>query len=122
MARLAPEISSKQVTIQVVRRSLLPPDPGESEARHTYSTVLTTRAAVKSAGSSQWASVDVDGTKVTHTFTIRFTRLSFDKRDRVRDVRGQLYQILTIDNVDLANREYRIQCALTGNESAEAAR
>lgn len=120
--RTQPIISSKTVTVQVVRRYLLPPAPGTAEARHDYVTVLTTRANVKSQGSAQWAMVEVNGKQVTHTFTIRYTRIPFDTRDRVRDARGDLYQILKIDNIDLANKEMKVQCALMGSETMEAAR
>ena len=82
-----------------------------------------TRAKVKSAGlNSEWAKVDIAGKRPTHTFTIRYTTIPFDARDRVRTVDGHLYQILNIDNVDLANREIGIVVSNQGDESMEAAR
>ena len=114
-------ISPKRVSIEVVRRTLLTPLPGSAEARYDYTRVFLTRADVKSSGTSEWNQVDIDGKKVTDTFTIRYTTLAFDIRDRVRDARGTLWQILRIDNVSLANRELRLMCAHVGHEDAEAA-
>lgn len=113
-------VSSKQYTIQVVRRSLLTPEPGSVEARHGETVLLTTRAKVKTTGASEWAQVDVDGEKVTHTFTIRYTTIEFDIRDRVRDARGHLWKILKIDEVAMANREYNLLCANLGSETEAA--
>ena len=116
-------ISEKQVSIEVVRRSLVDALPGSAEARHTYTRVFHTRAKVKSAGlNSEWAKVDIAGKRPTHTFTIRYTTIPFDARDRVRTVDGHLYQILNIDNVDLTNRAVRIVASNQGDESMEAAR
>jgi hypothetical protein len=114
-------ISSKQVSIEVVRRTLIS-TPGSAAAQHKYSRVFHTRAMVKSAGTSEWGQVDIVGKKPTHTFTIRWTSLAFDVRDRVRDARGQLFQILSIENVDLRNRELRIMTSNQGDESIAAAR
>lgn len=122
MSKRKQEISTKQVTVQVVRRSLLTPMLGLAEPRHDYAVVFTTRAEVKSrTGSSEWGQVEVDGRKATHTFTIRYTTIAFDVRDRLRDARGQLYQIPAVENVDLGNREIRISAASQGAESAPAA-
>lgn len=116
-------VSPKTVTVQVVRRHLLPPSPGTAAPLHSYTPVLTTRAEVKSrAGATEWGQVDIDGKKATHTFTIRFTTVPFDARDRIRDATGQIYQILTIENVDLGRREMRIHCASQGDEGVPAAR
>lgn len=114
-------VSPKRVSIEVVRRELVPPAPGSAVPRHAYTRVFLTRAEVKSTGTSEWNQVDINGTKVTDTFTIRYTTLAFDIRDRVRDARGNLWQILRIDNVGLGNREMRLMCAFTGHEDAEAA-
>lgn len=116
-------ISPKRITIQVVRRSLLPPAPGTAWSRHDYVPIFTTRAEVKSRmGSNQYAQIDIDGTKATHTFTIRFTTIPFDTRDRVRDATGQMWQILSIENVDLSRREMKIHCANQGSEDVVPAR
>lgn len=116
-------ISSKQVTIEVVRRSLADALPGTAAARHEYQRVFHTRAEVKSAGmNSEWAKVDINGKRPTHTFTIRFTQIEFDSQDRVRTADGHLYQILNIDNVDLRNRELRIITSNQGDENTPAAR
>lgn len=116
-------ISPKRVTVSVVRRALLPPAVGTAAPLHDYAVVFTTRAEVKShSGSTEWGKVEIDGKKATHTFTIRFTTLEFDARDRVRDATGQLFQILKVDPVDLGRREMKIHCALQGDEDVPAAR
>jgi hypothetical protein len=115
-------ISGKAITVQIMRRDLLPPAPGSAEPRHDYVPILTTRASVKSRGQSEFSRIEVNGMAVTHTFSIRYTSIPFDTRHRLRDVRGNLYKILKIDNVDLGNTEYRIDCALQGSDDLEAAR
>lgn len=116
-------ISSKSIRIEVCERQTLSPAPGTATARHVYNRIFTVRAAVKTAGgSAEWMGVEIDGKKVTHTFTIRWTSIPFDIRHRVRDVSGKLYQILKVANVDEGNREIRIQCAAIGDETQEAAR
>jgi Phage head-tail joining protein len=109
-------------TIQVQQRELIQV-PGTAEPKHVYSTLFTTRADVKTkGGQSEFARVDINGKTVTHTFGIRYTTIPFDTRHRLRDARGQLYQILKVEDVDMANRELRIYCASQGNENVEAAR
>lgn len=116
-------ISPKQVTVQIVRRALLPPAPGSASARYSYAAVFTTRAEVKSrSGATEWGQVEINGEKASHTFTIRWTSIPFDARDRLRDARGQLWKILGIENVDLRNREMRIHCANQGDEDVPAVR
>lgn len=115
-------ISDKVVSIQVVRRALRSPRPGLAEPRHEYTPVITARASVKTrSGLSEFAQVEINGNKVTHTFSIRWTSIPFDTRDRIRDARGALYQILQVDNVDLGNKEIRIHAAATGSETQVAA-
>ena len=116
-------VSPKQVSVQVVRRTLLPPTPGSAAPRHSYTAILTTKAEVKSrSGATEWANVEIGGERATHTFTIRYTMVPFDARDRLRDATGQLYRILSIENVDLRNREMRIHVTTAGGEDVPAAR
>lgn len=116
-------ISSKQSTIAVVERIVLTPAPGTAAPRHEYRTLFTVRASVRVAsGTSEFAQVDINGKRVTHTFSIRWVSIPFDTRHRVRGVLGDLYQILNVINVDDDNRELRIQCASMGSEDREAAR
>ena len=114
---------SRRYTIEVIRPSLLSPLPGSAEPRRVYTKLFTTRANVKSLqGKSEFAQVDIKGTRVTHQFSIRYTTIPFDVRDMVRDATGALFQILSVDDVDLANREIKISCASQGAETVEAAR
>lgn len=115
--------SPKIVTVSVVRRALLTPEPGSAEARHEYETVFTTRAEVRTtSGSASWANLEIDGKKPSHRFTIRYTRIPFDVRDRLRDATGVLYQILNISNISLGNREFEILAAAQGTDQIPAAR
>jgi hypothetical protein len=113
--------SSKDVTVYVVKRKLLPAAPGSAEPRHEYETILTTRASVKSRqGASEFASVDINGKSVTHTFTIRYSHKPIDVRCRVRTATGHLFAILSVENVDLGNRDMRLHCSNQGLETVEA--
>ncbi len=117
------KISGRPISIQIERRSLVSTDAFSAEPKHEYKPIITTRASVKSkSGVTEFSRVDINGKTVTHVFSIRWTSIPFDVRDRIRDARGQLFQILSVDNVDLANREYVIYCASQGGETVEAAR
>lgn len=110
-------------TIEVVRRELLPSDPGSAEPRHGYSRVFLTRADVTTLGGvPEIASVVVGGTAATHKFAIRFTTIPFDIRDRIRTPQGKLFQILKVEDRELANRELIILAAAQGSDDQEAAR
>lgn len=118
-----PNLGAMRATVQILRRDLLAPAPGTAEPRHGYTPILTTRADVKSHGGvNQFAQVEVDGKPVTHTFFIRYTTIPFDARDRLRDVRGKLYRILKVDNVDLDNVVIKISASDQGLEDVAAAR
>lgn len=111
------------VTVQMLHRELQQPLPGSAEPRWDYTVLFTTRAkVVTKAGKSEYAQVVVDGQQASHIFTIRYTTIPFDIRNRLRDVRGTLYKILTISNVDEQNQWFQITAAVAGNEDREAAR
>ena len=113
----------RRYTIEVVEAKLLSPLPGSAEPRRDYEILFTTRADVKTmAGKSEFAQVDIKGERVTHVFSIRYTTIPFDARCLVRDAVGSLYKILSVDDVELANREYKISCASLGNQDIAAAR
>ena len=114
-------ISSKQVGIEIVERTLLTPGPASAEPRHSYKPIITTRANVKAqSGTSEYAALVIDGTAVSHTFTIRYTTIPIDIRNRIRDARGKLYQVLKVVNVDERNREIRIFASAIGHEDIRA--
>lgn len=114
-------ISPKTYTIQVLKRTLVSPKPGTATAQHGYEVLFTTRAEVRSlAGAAEWHQVDINGQKATHTFTIRYTTIPFDIRHRVRDARGQFWRILAVEEVNLANKEIKIQCANVGADTEAA--
>ena len=113
----------RDYTIQIMDRKLVPPKPGSAEPRHTLTALFTTRANVSTRGGvAEFASVDINGRKPSHTFDIRWTPIPFDVRNFVRDARGQLFSILAIENKDLADRTILIHCANSGDENTEAAR
>lgn len=117
--------SSRSYSIQVLRRKLLQPRPGTAEPRHDYEVIFTTRADVTTrSGLSEFAQVSVKGQAVSHTFAIRFTSLidQIDTRCFVRGARGDLYRVLSVDNVGLRDREIKIHCSDQGLETVEAAR
>lgn len=108
--------------ITVERRSLDSPMPGSAEIEHSYQPLFTTKAEIKTKqGSSQWNQVEINGQKVSHVLTLRYTSTRFDIRDRVRDGAGNLYSILSVENSDEANDWLKIYCSLAGHESREAA-
>lgn len=112
-----PSYGAQNFTIQIQRRSLTPPDPGSAEPNHDYTTFLTTRAEVQTAGVKEWSRVQIGGQNVTHTFKIRFTSLTVDSRDRVRDVYGNLYSILKTEDVNQRRKELKLYCARQGDET-----
>lgn len=116
-------LGQQDISVQVMRRDWAPPLPGSAEPRHTYRPILTTRAKVQTmAGTRDFAGVTVNGKAVSHVFTIRYTTVLFDVRDRLRDASGRLYQILSVSNTDLENKVTRIHCSDQGDERLEAAR
>lgn len=118
-----PTYGKMDITIQIVRRSMLQPLPGRAEPRHDYAVVLTTRASVQSMlGANAFAQVIVGNRVASHTFTIRYTTIEFDSRDRVRDATGELFQILSVENAGLGRKWMVIRCAEVGDEDREAAR
>lgn len=108
--------------ITVERRALLSPLPGSAEAQYDYTTVFSAKAEIKTKqGTSLYNQVEIDGKKVSHVLTIRYTSTAFDIRDRVRDGSGNLYAILSIEDVDNYHDWMRLYCALQGAETREAA-
>lgn len=123
MAKPVPVTVYRSFSIEVVRRKLLSPAPHSAEPRHTFTRVFVTRANAKTrSGVAEVAQVQINGKRVTHTFAIRYTTIPFDVQDHVRDARGILYAILTVENKDEADRELLIHCAEQGAETVEAAR
>lgn len=115
-------LGSLDKTIQVVRRTLESARPGSAEPQHSYAVRLTTRASVKSKmGANSFSQIVIDGRAASHIFEIRFTTIPFDTRDRVRDVYGNMYRIISVENVDLSNKRLRIYAAEVGAEDVEAA-
>lgn len=114
-------IGDLRVTVQIVRRVTLPPQPFSAEANHTFTPVLTTRAKVDTKqGVSEFNRVTIADKTVTHVFTIRFTTILFDVRDRVRDALGVLYEILSVEHVALGRRWMKIHCVQSGGSDRES--
>ena len=109
--------------ITVERRSLASAAPGSAEPVHNYEPLFRVRAQIKTrAGVSEFNRVEINGTIVTHAVTIRHTTIPFDIRDRVRDGAGNLYSVLSIENVDERNEWQKLYCARQGHEAQAAAR
>jgi len=97
-------------TIEIVRRALLPSEPGSAEPRHGYTRVFLTRADVTTLGGvPEIAAVVVGGTAATHKFSIRTPQ-------------GKLFQILKVEDRELASRELVILAAAQGSDDQDAAR
>ena len=110
-----------RTTITIERRSLDAPAPGSALPGHTYTTLFTARAKIKTkAGSSEWNQVSIAGNKSSHTITIKFTALSFDTRDRIRDISGNLYEILAVENINERDEWLNIHCSRKGSETRKA--
>ncbi len=109
-------------SISVERRSLGLSAPGSALPTHTYATVFSTRAKIATKqGASEFNKVEIGGEKASHTITIRYTALAFDARDRVRDGAGNLYKILSVENVNERGGWFNLHCARTGDETRGAA-
>lgn len=109
--------------IAIVRRTLDAAAPGSAEPLHSYTTVLSPRANIKTkASASEWNRVVIAGNAVSHVVTIRWTGIAFDARDRVRDGAGNLYDILSIENVNEEGSWMRLYCRKAGSEDRKAAR
>lgn len=107
--------------VTVERRSLDAPIPGSAEAGHTYTVVLTTRAEIKTKqGVSEFNRVEINGTRVSHVMTIRATTVAIDIRDRVRDSAGNLYAILSVEDIDQAGDFFKLYCARQGADTRSA--
>lgn len=108
--------------ITVERRTLQPASVGSAEPEFDYSTVHTCRAHIETKGGvSQWNKVEINGTQVSHVFTIRPTSTRIDIRDRIRDIGGKLYAILSIEDQDEFGDLLKLYCALQGDETRRAA-
>lgn len=114
----------KSVGIAIVRRVLVPPQPGAGPAAtHDYTPVIASvRAEVRTTGYKGFSDVVIDGKKVTHVFTLRWTTIPIDTRDRVRDAVGALYQILSADHVGEGRRSLRLLCCRAGDETVPSVR
>ena len=123
MAKRVPITIQRDYTIHVMERSLVHGMPGSAEPSHSFRRLFTTRANVQTRGGvAEIAQVTIKGEQVTHTFAIRYTTIAFDAQNYVRDARGQLYRILSVENKNLADRELLIHCASQGADDVEAAR
>jgi SPP1 family predicted phage head-tail adaptor len=117
---MAPKLGEMRWTIRVERRRMVPPDPHQGHATHAYAPVLTTRAHCKTmSGVSQFSQVVIGGESVTHEFTIRYTTIPIDVRDRVRDTVGSIYKILSVTPMDEGRQWMSLQCAKLGAAAAE---
>lgn len=102
-------------SIQVLRRSMDTPEGYSAEVDHTYTPFLTTRAKCTTlSGTKEFNQVVIGETKVTHTFTIRFTSLPIDARDRVSDTQRNLYNILAVNVWDEGRRWMDLHCERVG--------
>jgi uncharacterized membrane protein (UPF0127 family) len=110
-----PSLGELRWTVQVVRRVTTVPQPFQADPDHTYTPVLTTRSKVETkSGTADFNRVTIGDDEVSHVFTIRYTTIPFDARDRLRDTVGMLFKILRVEHVDNSRRWMRIHCAQVG--------
>jgi SPP1 family predicted phage head-tail adaptor len=110
-----PKLGEMRWSIRIMRRSMRPPAPFEGAAGHDYEPFLTTRAACKTNGLTEFSRVMVNGVQATHTFTIRWPSIPVDIRDKIQDVHRNLYTILSVDPVDEGRRWMRLHCSRGGS-------
>lgn len=98
MAFRAPKLGEMRWTVQVVRRVMNAPAPFSAEVDHTYTPVLTTRAKMETKqGVNEFNRVTIGDQTVTHTFTMRYSTIVIDGRDRLKDTLGNLFAILAVE-------------------------
>jgi head-tail adaptor len=111
----------KNWTIRLARRANDQPLPFSAEVRVGYTTFLTTRAKVETkSGTAEFNRVVIGDRQVTHTFTIRYTKIVIDTRDRVIDALGNVYAILAIEVPEMRLRDMKLHCASLGSEDNES--
>lgn len=111
-------LGSMNRRVTIVRRTAVAAQSDSAEPVITYADVFSVRAHIKTnGGANEWSRVRVGEIDASHTFTIRHTTVAFDARDRIKDGAGNLYKILTIDDVDEQGREFKIQAARVGEQS-----
>lgn len=115
-----PTLGEMRWSIEICRRVTITPLPFSAEADHVYKPVITTRAECDTErGVENFNQVNT-GSTATHMFTIRYTTIPFDKRDRVRDSLGNLYTILSVENVNEARMWFKIACTMAGSSTRES--
>lgn len=104
--------------ITIVRRSLDTFAPHSVAPGHSYTTVLTTRAEIKTkGGTNEFNKVVIGKEEVSHTFMMRATSIAFDARDRVRNAQGELFKILKVEDVAERGDWLKIFAAKEGDET-----
>jgi Phage head-tail joining protein len=112
----SPSFGEMRWSIQIVRRSMVTPLPHEAQVDHDYLPVLTTRAHCRTrTGVTEFNRVVINGQTASHTFTIRYTTIPIDVRDRVRDTQKNLYQILSADPMNEGRQWLVLHCARVGS-------
>jgi hypothetical protein len=115
-------LGSRNRRIDIVRRRLIAPTSDSAEPTFGYITAFTVRAAIKTNGGvNEWSRVRVGDEDATHTFSIAYTSMEMDVRDRVRDGVGNLYKILKVENVNEQDDELKIHAARIGSENESVA-
>lgn len=109
--------------IKIVRRVLGTSSHYSAEPVYTRTIVLTTRAQIKTkGGTTEFNRINVDGSEVSHVFTIRAPRsLRVDSRDQVEDAAGNLYAILRVEDENEFGENLIIYAARWGEKQREAA-
>lgn len=116
-----PHLGDLKWSLEILRRVQTPPSPYEADADHLYTRVFVTRSKAETkSGTSEFNRVVIGDQQVSHVFWIRYTTIPIDVRDRLRDAKGTLYQILSLENVDQRNQWYKIYAAPLGSDQKQS--
>jgi hypothetical protein len=120
MRSKGPKYGDMRWSIQIMRRVITGPLPFQAEIDHGYTPVITTRAACDTTkGVQEFNRVSVDR-QATHVFTIRYTTIPFDIRDRVQDSLGNQYVIMAVDDVQQNRTWLKITTARAGSNTRQS--
>lgn len=112
--------------IEIVKRTHVEPEPGQTVGRNTFLLIKRTRAALKTStsmfgGTARFDSVNIEN-RITHTFTIRHSN-SFkliETSNHFIRFNGRYFRILRSSIVDEDSRMIDIPCTERGIENFEA--
>ncbi|MFP3921742.1 MAG: head-tail adaptor protein [Dichotomicrobium sp.] len=112
--------------VDILERGARTPAPGKVAPSNVYNLKYRVWAAirtgVRASGSRQVEGVEIQtNEQLTHEIYIRYRADPPDIRDRVRDNKGDLYEIRSVENMGEEDEWLRLQCIRRGDENQAAA-